>query len=595
MVEYDRSALREETGSPVLRTCIVGIGGAGGNVLDRITLDRTVDAKLVAVHTDIRVLSHSMAPVKIQLGADLMRGVGAGGDPELGREAAVFSREEIRQEIEGHDIIFICAGLGGGTGSGAAPVVAEIAKTTGALVLVTATMPFSFEGRRRLTQAEESLKQLQKRADALVLFENNRMGELSLPKDGIQKAFAQADQLIAQSLRAVSTIVTLPGLVKLGLDDLTAALSTSDGRCLFGFGEARGQNRGSEALKRALKSPLIDQGRLLHQTRTLLVHIAGGESLTLVEVDSVMKQLGRHVPDQTHILFGVAVDARLGDSVSVTLVSSLGLAQLNTVAAVAPPAEMLPLTERPMPSVAAAVVPSLKSAVLDAQPPAPTATRPPVKESRPSREPRAQAAPPPGPPFPPAPPEPSLDLLFKDDEIIAPAMNEVYEEEPDMGYEEAPSAASRHDLPPAPHEVEFEHGDGDLGFEDEPHDAISGGFEFDDSPAPEARLPEPPPAPPVAAPEPPRKVRIEDFLPAEPEPLPQAPPSGPVLPRRPLAATIAAIKKPAPPADPQIDLGLGIQEDTGRFKGTEPALASGGENLDVPTWMRLKKKLRREH
>ena len=122
-------------------------------------------------------------------------------------------------------------------------------------------------------------------------------------------------------------------------------------------------------------------------------------------------------------------------------------------------------------------------------------------------------------------------------------MNEVYEEEPDMGYEEAPSAASRHDLPPAPHEVEFEHGDGDLGFEDEPHDALSGGFEFDDSPAPEARLPEPPPAPPVAAPEPPRKVRIEDFLPAEPEPLPQAPPSGPVLPRRPLAATIAAIAR----------------------------------------------------
>jgi cell division protein FtsZ len=274
MVEYDRNALKETVKPDTLKTCIVGVGGAGGNVLDRITLDRTVDAKLVAVHTDIRVLSHSMSPNKVQLGIELMRGVGAGGDPELGREAAMYSREQIREAVTGHDIVFICTGLGGGTGSGATPVIAEIAKSTGALVFLTATMPFSFEGKRRLKQAEESLEHLQKRADALILFENNRMGELTLPKDGIQKAFSQADQLIAQSLRAVSTILTTPGLVKLGLDDLTAALNTSNGRCLFGFGEARGQNRGAEAVKRALKSPLIDQGRLLHQTKTLLVHIA---------------------------------------------------------------------------------------------------------------------------------------------------------------------------------------------------------------------------------------------------------------------------------------------------------------------------------
>jgi cell division protein FtsZ len=172
-----------------------------------------------------------------------MRGVGAGGDPDLGREAALFSRDVIRQNLAGHQIIFICAGLGGGTGSGAAPVITEIAKSTGALVLVVATMPFSFEGRRRITQAEEALELLQKRADALILFENNRMGELILPKDGIQKAFGAADQLISQSLRAVSTMISTPGLVKLGLDDLTSALSSSNGRCLFGFGEAKGQNR----------------------------------------------------------------------------------------------------------------------------------------------------------------------------------------------------------------------------------------------------------------------------------------------------------------------------------------------------------------
>ncbi|HYF37073.1 MAG TPA: cell division protein FtsZ, partial [Prosthecobacter sp.] len=366
MVEYDRNSLREQHPAG-LRTCIVGIGGAGSNVLDRITLDRTVDAHLVSMHTDIRVLSHAMAPNKIQLGAELMRGVGAGGDPDLGREAAMFSRDEIRQSLEGYNIIFICVGLGGGTGSGSAPVIAEIAKATGALVFITATMPFSFEGRRRLAQAEDALQALQKRADALILFENNRMGELILPKDGIQKAFSQADQLIAQSLRAVSTMVSMPGLVKLGLDDLTAALSSSNGRCLFGFGEARGQNRGSEALKRALKSPLIDQGRLLHQTKTLLVHIAGGESLTLVEVDAIMKQLGKNVPDQTHILFGVAVDAKLNDSIAVTLISSLGLAQLNAQATAAPPVEML--QHRPAKASTAAAPPP-PPAPVEAPPPA---------------------------------------------------------------------------------------------------------------------------------------------------------------------------------------------------------------------------------
>ena len=243
MVEYHRHSDAPATSQGPISIAIIGVGGAGSNVLDRITLDRTLDASLVCMHTDVRVLGHAMAPTKLQLGTDLMRGVGAGGDPDLGREAALFSRDVIRQNLAGHQIIFICAGLGGGTGSGAAPVITEIAKSTGALVLVVATMPFSFEGRRRITQAEEALELLQKRADALILFENNRMGELILPKDGIQKAFGAADQLISQSLRAVSTMISTPGLVKLGLDDLTSALSSSNGRCLFGFGEAKGQNR----------------------------------------------------------------------------------------------------------------------------------------------------------------------------------------------------------------------------------------------------------------------------------------------------------------------------------------------------------------
>ncbi|HAL70394.1 MAG TPA: hypothetical protein DCP71_01285 [Verrucomicrobiales bacterium] len=616
MVEYDRHSQREEPNKPALRTCIVGIGGAGSNVLDRITLDRTVEAHLVCMHTDIRVLGHAMAPVKIQLGAELMRGIGAGGDPDLGREAAMFSREEIRQAIEGHDIVFICAGLGGGTGSGAAPVIAEIAKASNALVFVTATMPFSFEGRRRLTQAEEALNQLQKRAAALILFENNRMGELILPKDGIQKAFAQADQLIAQSLRAVSTIVSTPGLVKLGLDDLTSALSTSNGRCLFGFGEARGQNRGAEALKRALKSPLIDQGRLLHQTKTLLVHIAGGETLTLMEVDAVMKQLGRHVPDHTHILFGVAVDARLGDAVSVTLISSLGLSQLNTIAAAAPPANMLPMTDRPMPSLADAVAATPVAAA-----PAPVAA---PAISTPAPAPRARSprqAPAPAPAAIEAQPAPaparaaaplvrddSMDLLFKDDEIISLSPEEPeapaqpVEDEPEL-FPEAPAAVSQFTEPPVQQEYEEEE-----YYEEEEPSVSHASF------APEPEIEPEPPAPEPASAPAPARLRIEDFMTPAPAPAPQpqaaapAPAHQPRPATSPLAAVVARTNLPpedlayAPPANTvvakkptnqeQIDLGFSDQ-DRGRFKDTEPALASGGEDLDVPTWMRLKRKLKR--
>lgn len=570
MVEYQRTQPAGIPAEGTPRICIVGIGGAGSNVIDRITLDRIVEATLVCMHTDVRVLSHAMAPTKVQLGVELMKGIGAGGDPDLGREAALFSREQIRQSLDGHDIIFISAGLGGGTGSGAAPVVAEIAKNTGALVIVVATMPFSFEGRRRIGQAEESLELLQKRCDALILFENNRMGELILPKDGIQKAFTQADQLIAQSLRAVSTITATPGLVKLGLDDLTAALRTANGRCLFGFGEARGQNRGAEAVKKALKSPLIDQGRLLYHTETLLVHVAGGESLTLVEVEGIMKQLGKNVPDQTHILFGLAIDPKLGDSVAVTLISSLSLAQLNAHSTAAPPAEMMaPRAEAAAPAPAAIAAPA----------PAP------------KREPRVRATPPPLPKAPPV----EEDFLFKTEEIIreAPAPAPVPAPEPQAAAEpaaEAEEAFIDDDEPP----FEAEEAISTPVHKPEPEtarvpvrtpvakdmaDAIRESKVLASVVSRSVTLQTEPP--PVAEDD---MIVFEDNEPeapaAAPTPAPAPAPMTSITPRR----TTIAIEQPS--------LGLASEEDRGRFKDTEPSIVEG-EDLDVPTWKRLKMKLRR--
>jgi len=545
MVEYDRTQSREGAVQAAQRICIVGVGGAGSNVVDRITLDRIVDATLVCMHTDVRVLGHSMAPVKVQLGAELMKGIGAGGDPDLGREAALFSRDQIRQAIENHDIVFISAGLGGGTGSGAAPVIAEIAKGTGALVLVVATMPFSFEGRRRLGQAEEALELLQKRADALVLFENNRMGELILPKDGIQKAFNQADQLIAQSLRAVSTITTTPGLVKLGLDDLTSALTTADGRCLFGFGEARGQNRGAEALKKALKSPLIDQGRLLHQTKTLLVHVAGGESLTLVEVEGIMKQLGRHVPDHTHILFGLGVDAKLGDAVAITLISSLGLNQLNAHASAAPPSEMLQhrVDTAPPPSKREPVVRKV------APPPAPTTA---TKESELLFATEEVAAPPPAASAPISKIEPEPQEEQQEPELPTESFEEpaVVAEEPEAEIEEPEPEPSR---VPVRTPVARELAEAARQKETTLATVVARSVSLQSETAPQDDL-----------------ITFEASTTST------------------INATAVLARKPA--ADPQQTFSLG-EEDRGRFKDTEPSIVQG-EDLDVPTWMRLKKKLR---
>ena len=323
MVEYDRTQEREYVQQTRLKICVAGVGGAGLNVLDRISMDRVMEATLVAMHTDVRVLAHAMAGSRIQLGAELMKGIGAGGDPELGREAARLSREQIKAALQGHEMVFICCGLGGGTASGAAPVIAEVAREVNAMVLVFATTPFAFEGRRRLRQAEAALEELQGLADAMVLFENNRMGELILPKEGIQKAFSQADQLVGHSVRAISTMVTQPGLVRVTLSDLMTALRSPNSRCLFGFGEARGTNRVQDALKRALKSPLINQGLLLQSARNLLVHVAGGENLTMVEVEMLMKQVGKYVPEDTQILFGLTVDSKLGENIALTLISSL--------------------------------------------------------------------------------------------------------------------------------------------------------------------------------------------------------------------------------------------------------------------------------
>jgi cell division protein FtsZ len=349
MIQLSKNYSLPERAEDFIPIKIVSVGGAGLNALDRIVLDGLEGAEVLAVNTDVQSLASSVAPHKVQLGRTVTRGLGAGGDPEVGYQAAFESTEEIGQALTGARMIFICTGLGGGTGSGAAPYVAHLAREAGALVLVFATLPFRFEGRRRNAQAREALGRLNEIANAVVCFENDQMGDMVGPQAGIHQAFSKADTTISQSIRSIVSLVQRPGLIRIGFDDLVAALRSPNGRCLFGFGESDSDNRAHDALAQALKSPLMDRGRTLGDAARVLVQVAGGPGMTLSEVEIVMKELDRHVSDETQILFGTAVDGRLGDRLSVTIISSFtATADLSqTQPALSGPPAVLPTLEQP--------------------------------------------------------------------------------------------------------------------------------------------------------------------------------------------------------------------------------------------------------
>jgi cell division protein FtsZ len=323
MIQLSRNYTLPERNDDLITIKVVGVGGAGSNALDRVVLDGLDRAELIAMNTDVQALASSVAAHKVQLGRNVTRGLGAGGDPEIGYSAAWESADEVRRALSDARLVFVCAGLGGGTGSGAAACVAQLARENGSLVVAFATMPFTFEGKRRTAQANEALARLREQADAVICFENDRLGDIVAPRAGIHQAFAAADVTISQSVRSIVNIIQRPGLIRIGFDDLLSALRVSNGRCVFGFGESDSDNRAHDALTQALKNPLMDRGRMLENTANLLVQVAGGPGMTLTEVEILMKELGKHVGEHTQIIFGTAVDNRMGDRLSVTLISAL--------------------------------------------------------------------------------------------------------------------------------------------------------------------------------------------------------------------------------------------------------------------------------
>jgi cell division protein FtsZ len=332
MIQLNRNYNLPERVDEDIPIKVVGVGGAGCNVLDRIVLDGLDKADLIAINTDVQALASSVAARKVQLGRTVTRGLGAGGDPEVGYNAAYESADEMREALTDARMIFVCTGLGGGTGSGAAPAVAQVAREGGSLVIAFATLPFAFEGKRRLTQAHEALAKLRENCDAVICFENDRMGDMVAPKAGIHQAFAVADVTISQSVRSIISLIQRPGLIRIGFDDLLSALRSPSGRCLFGFGESDSDNRAHDALNQALKNPLMDRGRMLADASHVLVQVSGGPGMTLTEVEILMQELGKHIHDHTQIIFGTAVDSRMGNRLSVTLISSLASVEEEAIA-----------------------------------------------------------------------------------------------------------------------------------------------------------------------------------------------------------------------------------------------------------------------
>src|ERR1700676_3846641 len=324
MIQLSKNYSLPERQEEIIPIKIVGVGGAGSNVLDRIVLDGMEKADLIAINTHVQSFTSSVAAHKEQPGREVTRGLGTGGDPDLGYSAAVESADEIRQALVDARMIFICAGLGGGTGSGATPLVVQLAREAGSLVIVFATLPFSFEGKRRAAQAQEALSRVNQVGNGGTCFEKDGMGDMGGPKAGINKAFAVADITISQSLRSIVNLIQRPGLIRIGFDDLFRALRSDNGRCLFGYGEGDSDNRAHDALKQALKNPLMNKGKMLADAAHVLVQVSGGPGMTLSEVEILMQELGKHISDQTQILFGTAVDSRMGNRLSVTIISSLG-------------------------------------------------------------------------------------------------------------------------------------------------------------------------------------------------------------------------------------------------------------------------------
>lgn len=376
MITYPRWLERDSGKAPVLR--LLGIGNAGVNIADRIAVRASLPLETFALNSDQQSLNASVASQKIALGPMTTHGLGAGGDPEMGLEATRESMAELRGSVQGADVVFLCSGFGGGTGSAATPQVAELARSNGSLVIAVVTSPFQFEGRRRSQQARDAMQSLARHADAVVHFENDRMAEISAPRAEAEETFAACDDILFQTVASLTRLISCPGPMAVAVPDLLGVLRSGGGAFLFGSGEAEGGNRAHEALEQALRSPLLDRGRLIQEAKKVLVHLSGPRSLAFAEVAAIMQEISKNTSPTSLLHLGVSVAGDESAPLIVTLIGHCGTASSSVIPAPHPAKETMP-SSTPAPFVES-MVQSATPAPAPSEPPQIKTSAPKVKQ-----------------------------------------------------------------------------------------------------------------------------------------------------------------------------------------------------------------------
>jgi len=298
---------------------VVGIGGGGVNAVNRMIDVGLKGVEFIAINTDAQALMMSDADVKLDIGRELTHGLGAGADPEIGRQAAEDHRGEIEDLLKGADMVFITAGKGGGTGTGGAPVIAEVAKSVGALTIGVVTRPFTFEGRQRATKAETGITNIKEKVDTLIVIPNDRLLDVGDRSTSVLEAFRMADEVLLQGVQGITDLITTPGLINLDFADVRAVM-TDAGSSLMGIGTARGEDRAAEAARAAISSPLLEAS--IEGARGVLLNIAGGSDLGLFEVNEAATIITKAAHADANVIFGAVVDDTLGDEVRVTVIAA---------------------------------------------------------------------------------------------------------------------------------------------------------------------------------------------------------------------------------------------------------------------------------
>jgi cell division protein FtsZ len=302
------------------RIKVVGIGGGGGNAVNTMISSGLAGVEFIAANTDLQALGVSLASVKLQVGAQLTKGLGAGANPDIGRQAALDDSEVIREHLSAADMVFLTAGMGGGTGTGGAPVVARLAKEQGALTVAVVTKPFQFEGKRRMRQAEEGMRELKDAVDTLIAIPNQRLLAVAGRDSSLLETFKRADDILLQAVRGISDLITVHGLINLDFADVRTIMAEM-GMAMMGAGSASGENRAVEAAQKAVSSPLLEDISI-HGARGVLINITGSHDLSLHEVNEAATLIQEEAHEDANIIFGAVIDEQMGDEIRITVIAT---------------------------------------------------------------------------------------------------------------------------------------------------------------------------------------------------------------------------------------------------------------------------------